>query len=88
MTQIVADAEMARQIAAAAGPVQIVNDHGSVIGVVTPVRFPHSPYSREEIEAIRERLEPLREEARKHPERCKTTAEVLAHLRTLDGESA
>lgn len=78
MSQIVADAEMAQQLERAEGPVEVVNDRGTVIGVCTPVRFPHSPFSREEIEHARE-------EARQHPERCKTTAEVLAYLKQLDG---
>jgi hypothetical protein len=53
MTQIVADAEMAKQIAAAEGQVTIVDGTGTVIAVCTPVKFPHSPYTREEVEAAR-----------------------------------
>lgn len=53
MTQIVANAELAKQIAAASGPVNIVDDTGTVIAVCTPVKFPHSPYTREEVEAAR-----------------------------------
>ena len=81
MTQIVADAEMTRQIAEAAGPVNIVDDKGTVIAVCTPVKFPHSPYSRAELEAARA-------EAREHPERGKSLAEVLEHLRQLGGGRA
>jgi len=80
MSQIVATPEMAKQLAEASGPVMIVNGEGTMIGFCTPVRFPHSPYPREEIER-------RREEARKHPERLKTTAEVLAHLRQLEEEN-
>lgn len=76
MTQIVADAEMAKQLQAADGPVQVVNEAGTVIGVCTPVKFPHSPYTREEVERARR-------EAREHPERCLTTAQVLAYLDQL-----
>jgi hypothetical protein len=79
MTQILAGAEMAKQIAAADGPVHLVDEQGTVIAVCTPVKFPHSPYTREELEAARE-------EARKHPEQGKTTAEVLAYLRSLAPE--
>ncbi|MDB5309619.1 MAG: hypothetical protein JWO38_3821 [Gemmataceae bacterium] len=69
MTQIVADAEQARQLGAADGPVQVVDEKGTVIGVCTPITVPHSPYSREEIER-------RREEMRKHPEKGKSLAEV------------
>jgi hypothetical protein len=78
MNQIVVDAEMEKQIGTAT--VQVVNSKGTVIGVVTPVKFPHSPYTREEIER-------RREEAKKHPELTKTTAEVLAELRRRVGEN-
>lgn len=53
MTQIVADAEMARQLAAAEGQVTIVDGTGTVIAVCTPVKFPHSPFTDEEIEEAR-----------------------------------
>ena len=78
MSQILATPEMARQLAEASGPIMIVNDEGTTIGYCTPVRFPHSPYPREEIER-------RREEARKHPEKNKTFAEVMAHLNQLPG---
>ena len=51
MTQIVADAEMVKQIAAAGGPVNVVDAGGRVIAVCTPVK--RSPYTREEVEAAR-----------------------------------
>ena len=76
MTQILANAELARQIETAEGPVNIVDDKGTVIAVCTPIKFPHSPYTREELEAARA-------EAREHPERGKSIAEVLAHLQQL-----
>ena len=81
MTQILANAEMAKQIEGAIGPVQVVNDKGTVIAVCTPIKFPHSPYSREEVE---QRIE----EARKHPEQGKSLAEILARLQQLDGGTA
>ena len=54
MSQIVADAELARQLAAAEGPVNVLDEGGTLIGVCTPIKFPHSPYSREEIERSRQ----------------------------------
>jgi hypothetical protein len=81
MTQILADAEMVKQLEEAEGSVQIVNDKGTVIAVCTPIKFPHSPYSREEVER-------RREEARKHPEQGKSLAEILARLKQLDGGAA
>lgn len=53
MTQILADAEMAKKIAEANGTINIVDATGTVIASCTPVKFPHSPYSREEVEAAR-----------------------------------
>jgi len=78
MTQIPADAEMVEQLAAATGPVNVVDAKGTVIAVCTPINFPRSPYSREEIEAVRERY-------REHPEEGKTLAEVMEYLKTLGG---
>ncbi len=85
MTQILADAEMAKQLEEADGPVQVVDDKRTLIGVCTPVRqctpitFPHSPYTREEVER-------RREEARKHTERGKSLVEIMADLKRLAGE--
>jgi len=81
MTQIVADAEMAKQIGAADGPVNVVDATGALIAICTPLRAARGRCSREE-------LERRREEARKHPELNKTTAEVLEHLRRLGEERA
>ena len=39
MSEILADAEMARQIATADGPVNIVDATGTLIAVCTPVKF-------------------------------------------------
>jgi hypothetical protein len=81
MPQIVATPEMARILQDASGPVMIVNEQGTMIGYCTPVKFPHSPYSREEIER-------RRDEARKHPEKNKSFADVLAHLNRLAEEKS
>ena len=72
MTQILADAEMAKQLAGAEGPVQVVNDEGTVIGLYTPIKFPHSPYTREEVERARQQC---RETG------GKPLVEILARLR-------
>ncbi|MBP3957349.1 hypothetical protein J8F10_19055 [Gemmata sp. G18] len=78
MSQILADAEMAKQIEAADGPVNIVDATGTVIAVCTPVKFPHSPYTREEVEE-------RREEARKNPGGGKSLAEIMTRLNQLGG---
>jgi hypothetical protein len=79
VNQILADEELAKQIEATEGPVQMVNAEGTVIALCTPIKFPRSPYSREE-------LERRREEAHKHPELGKPLTEVLAELMKRDGE--
>lgn len=81
MSQILADAEMVRQLEEAEGPVQMVDEKGTVIAVCTPIKFPHSPYSREEIEK-------RREEARKNPGQGKSLAEILAGLKQTCGGEA
>ena len=80
MTQILADANMTKQLQEATGPVAVVNDQGTMIGYCMPIKFPHSPYSREEITR-------RREEARKHPDKNKSFAEVVAHLDQLAGDT-
>ena len=75
MSQIVADAALQKQIEEATGPITVVSTTGSAIGYFTPIKFPHSPYSREEIEQ-------RRADVRKNGGR--TTAEVLARLQQLD----
>ncbi len=79
MTQILAGAEMAKQIEAATGPVNIVDENGTVIAVCTPIKFPHPPYSREEIER-------RRDEARKNPEKGMKLAEFWKRMEQLGGE--
>ena len=73
MTQIHADAAMAKQLEEADGPVQVVNEKGTVIAVCTPIKYPNARPSREE-------LERRREEVRKHPEQGKTLAEFWAEM--------
>ena len=73
MTQIQADAELVKKLAAANGPVNIVDETGTVIAFCTPIKFPHSPYSREEVEAVRE-------EIRKHPERGRKLADFWKEI--------
>lgn len=72
MNQIVANAEMAKQLEAATGPVMVVNGEGTMIGYCTPIKYPHSPYSREEIEESRRQC---RESG------GKPLAEILARLK-------
>jgi hypothetical protein len=79
VTQIQVDAEMAKQIEEATGPVNIVDKTGTVIAVCMPVKFPHSPYSREEIEA-------RRAEARQNPNGGKSLAEFWKQIDQLGGE--
>jgi hypothetical protein len=58
-----------------------------MIGYCKPVHFYSAPpYTPEELASRRAELERRREEARKHPERLKTTAEVIAYLHSLAGE--
>jgi len=85
MSQILADAEMEKTLEAATGLVAVVNKDGKMIGYVKPMTWKHTPYTPEELAARKPELDRRREEARKHPERGKTTAEVLAHLRSLEG---
>ena len=79
MKQILASAEMLKQLATADGPVNIVDATGAVVAVCTPVKFPHSPYTREEVEAARA-------EARGNPEGGKSLAEIMARLGQIAGE--
>jgi hypothetical protein len=79
MTQILADAEMAKKIADSEGPVNVVDEKGTVIAVCMPVKFPHSPYSREEVESARK-------QARLNPEGGKSLAEIMTRLNRLAGE--
>jgi hypothetical protein len=53
MTQLLADANLSERLERATETVEIVNAQGVTIGVYTPMRFPRSPYSREEIERRR-----------------------------------
>jgi hypothetical protein len=87
MSQIVADAELARQIEAATGGFAIVNEAGTTIALCVPLKPQKSSYTPEEIEHRRKDLAKVREEVRKHPERCKSLKEIMANLERLAGES-
>ena len=86
MTPIIADAELAQQIEAATGGVAIVNEQGTTIALCVPLKPQQSAYSAEEIERRRKDLAGVRELARKHPERGKSLAEIVANLDRLAGE--
>lgn len=89
MTPIVASAELARQIESATGGVAIVNAEGATIALCMPLKPPpESKYTPEEIERRRKDLAKVREETRKHPERCKSLKEIMANLERLAGESS
>jgi hypothetical protein len=87
VSQIVADAEMARQIEAATGGVAIVNEQGAMIALCVPLKPKQSTYSPEEIEHRRKDLAKVREEVRKHPEKCKSLKEIMANLERMAGEA-
>jgi hypothetical protein len=78
VTQILADAAMAKQLEEATGPVPVVDEKGTVIAVCTPIKFPHSPYSREEVEAARK-------QCREHPEECRSLAEFWEEMEKRHG---
>jgi hypothetical protein len=89
MSQILADAELARQLAAATGPVQIVNEQGTMIAFCMPVSQTRSaPLTPEEIEQRRKDLAPVREQIRKNPKSGKSLAEIMANLNRLAGEGS
>jgi hypothetical protein len=85
MTPIIADAEMARQIEAATGGVAIVNEQGTTIALCVPLKQTHT-HAPEEIERRRADLAKVREEARNHPEKCKSLKEIMANLERTTGE--
>ena len=88
MSQILADAELAKQLATATGPVQIVNAEGVMIGYCTPVHQAKSrAYTTEEIEQRKKELAPIREEIRKNPKSGKSLKEIMANLHRLAGEA-
>ena len=81
MAQIQVSADAAKQIAEAKGNIDIVDETGAVIASCTPIKFPHSPYTREEVEAARE-------DARRDPAGGRSLAEIMARLNRLAGESS
>lgn len=87
MTPIIADAEQTRQIEAATGGVAIVNEQGNTIALCVPLKPKQSSYSPEEIERRRKDLAKVRDEVRKHPEKCKSLKEIMANLKQMVGEA-
>ena len=85
MSQILADAEMEKQLEAATGPIQVVNSKGTVIGNIMPIK--RALYTPEEIERRRQEIEKRRAEARAHPELGKSIAEVWAEIHRQHGEN-
>lgn len=77
MSQIVVDAEVQKKLEAATEQTTVVGPTGNAIGYFTPIKFPKSPYSREEIER-------RRAEARANPEGGSSHSEVMARLRKLE----
>ena len=70
---------MTKRIAAAEGPVNLVDDEGMVIAVCTPVRVRLSPAALED-------LQRRRKEAREHPELGRPLAEFWAEFLKQHGE--
>ena len=88
MALIVIDDVLARQIREAGEPVGLVDREGKAVCICKPIPpQPHIVYSPEYIERRRRELEPVRKEAREHPERGKSLAEVMAYLQQLAGEN-
>lgn len=86
MTQILADANLAERLKSLAGPARVVDEAGRPLGVFRPEGLAPPGWARAHTPFSREELERRREEARKHPEKGKTTAEVLALLKQLGGD--
>ena len=50
---MVAEGAMREGLESATEPIEILNSEGRTLGVFQPMKYPRSPYSREEIEARR-----------------------------------
>ena len=88
MSQIVANAAMIKELAAATGPVQIVDAEGKVLGLCMPSSLPKAPaFSPEYIEERRKALEPIRERIRQNPKCGKSLREIIANLEQRAGEA-
>jgi hypothetical protein len=88
MSQIVADAELARQLAAATGPVQIVNAEGKTLAVCMPSQARSRPYTPKELEIRRKQVAETRAEFQAHPEKFKTLRQIMERLNNMAGEGA
>jgi hypothetical protein len=88
MSQILADAELARQLAAATGPVQIVNAEGETLAVCMPSQARSRPYTPEELEIRRRQVAEARAEFQAHPEKFKTLRQIMERLNDMAGEGA
>jgi len=69
---------MEKQLEGANGPVEVVNSNGTVLGVFTLTKPPHS-------RPLREELERRREEARKHPKLCRPLTDFWAEMEKRHG---
>jgi hypothetical protein len=89
VSQIIADAELARQIEAATGGVPIVNEQGTTIALCVPLKPRQgSKYAPEEIERRRRDLEAVRDQVRKNPGSGRRLADILADLNRRAGETS
>jgi len=89
MKQILADADLARKLEAATGPVQIVNGEGKILGLCMPTNLPETPpFSPEYIEERRKALEPIRERIRQNPRCGKSLREIITNLEKRAGEGS
>lgn len=81
MSQILADAELARQLEAATGPVQIVNAEGKMLAVCLPSHQPRQrPYTAEELAIRRKQVAETRAVFKAHPEKFKTLRQIMEKL--------
>jgi hypothetical protein len=89
MPQILADAELARQLEAATGPIQIVSADGKMLAVCMPSHQPRQrPYTDEELEIRRKQVAETRAEFLAHPERFKTLRQIMDRLNDTAGEGS
>jgi len=89
MSQILADPELARQLEAATGPVQIVNAEGKMLAVCMPSHQPRQrPYTVEELVIRRKQVAETRAEFRAHPEKFKTLRQIMEKLNATADEGS
>ncbi|HEX3997620.1 MAG TPA: hypothetical protein VHX65_03615 [Pirellulales bacterium] len=83
MTQIILDDAQAQIVLNAREPIQVCDPDGNVLGIIPPAaKAPPSGYvfTDAEIEAAKR--------SRANPGQCRTTQEVLEHLRAIWPENA